>query len=152
MNTLLKTASKKYDALARICNYMNKKKQLILMNGFIASQFSYCPLVWLSHSRTMHNRVILNVIIIDLTKKIKQISLLVKKNKSVSIHQRNLQILATEINKVRNDSGLKLWKIFFTLYRNMTIWEMIEVCKGKETAHWTSWENLYLLLPQKYEK
>ena len=87
---------------------MNKKKQLILMNGFIASQFSYCPLVWLSHSRTMHNRVILNVIIIDLTKKIKQISLLVKKNKSVSIHQRNLQILATEINKVRNDSGLKL--------------------------------------------
>ena len=78
------------------------------MNGFIASQFSYCPLVWLSHSRTMHNRVILNVIIIDLTKKIKQIPLLVKKNKSVSIHQRNLQILATEINKVRNDSGLKL--------------------------------------------
>ena len=138
MNTLLKTASKKYDALARICSYMNKKKQLILMNGFIASQSSYCPLVWLSHSRTMHNRVILNVIIIDLTKKIKQISLLVKKNKSVSIHQRNLQILATEINKVRNDSGLKLWKIFFTLYRNMTIWEMIEVCKGKETAHWIS--------------
>ena len=78
------------------------------MNAFMASQFSYCPLVWLSHSRTMHNRVILNVIIIDLTKKIKQISLLVKKNKSVSIHQRNLQILATEINKVRNDLGLKL--------------------------------------------
>ena len=28
---------------------------------------------------------------------------LLKKNKSVSIHQRNLQILATEIYKARND-------------------------------------------------
>ena len=93
---------------------MNRKKQLILMNAFIASQFSYCPLVWLSHSRTMHNnRVILNVVIIVLPKKIKQISLLVKQNKSVSIHQRNLQILATQINKVRNDLGAEIMKDIF---------------------------------------
>ena len=36
---------------------MNKKKRLILMNAFITSQFSYCPLVWMSHSRTMENRI-----------------------------------------------------------------------------------------------
>ena len=62
----------------------------------------------------MHNnRVILNVVIIDLSKKIKQISLLVKQNKSVSIHQRNLQILATQINKVRNDLGAEIMKDIF---------------------------------------
>ena len=27
------------------------------MNAFITSQFSYCPLVWMPHSRTMNNRI-----------------------------------------------------------------------------------------------
>ena len=105
---LLKKASKKYHALARECHYMNKKKQCILMNDFIASQFFYCPLVWMSHSRTMNNRInkirkkALRLVHID------EISLsfdLLKKDQSVSIHQRNLQILAPEIYKVRNDLG-----------------------------------------------
>ena len=51
VNTLLKKASKKYQALARVCNYMNKKKRRILMNAYITSQFSYCPLVLMPHSR-----------------------------------------------------------------------------------------------------
>ena len=45
VNALLRKASKKYHALARVCNYMNKKKRRILMNAFITSQFSYCPLI-----------------------------------------------------------------------------------------------------------
>ena len=47
----------------------------------------------------------------------KQISLddLLKKNKSVSIHQRNLQILATEIYKVRNDLRSEIMKDIFHL-------------------------------------
>ena len=83
------------------------------MNTFIASQFFYCPLVWMSHSRIMHSRIIVNGIIIDLSKKIKQIPLLMKKNKSVSIHQRNLQILATEICKRRNDLKTEIMKDIF---------------------------------------
>ena len=27
------------------------------MNVFITSQFSYCPLVWMFHSRTLNNRI-----------------------------------------------------------------------------------------------
>ena len=61
----------------------------------------------------MHSRIIVNGIIIDLSKKIKQISLLMKKNKSVSIHQRNLQILATEICKRRNDLKTEIMKDIF---------------------------------------
>ena len=101
VNTLLKKASKKYHALARVCNHINKKKRRILMNAFITSQFSYCPLVWMSHSRAMNNRInkihekALRLVYKDKT----NLSLddLLKKDKSVSIHQRNLQILATEI-------------------------------------------------------
>ena len=51
VNALLKKASKKYHALVRVCNHINKKKRRILMNAFITSQFSNCPLVWMSHSR-----------------------------------------------------------------------------------------------------
>ena len=28
-----------------------------LLTAFITSQFSYCPLVWMFHSRTMNNRI-----------------------------------------------------------------------------------------------
>ena len=117
VNTLLKKASKKYHALARVCNYMNKKKRRILMNAFITSQFSYCPLVWMSHSRAMNNRInkihekALRLVYKDKT----NLSLddLLKKDKSVSIHQRNLQILATEIYKAKNDLGPEIMKDIF---------------------------------------
>ena len=45
VNTRFKKANKKYHALARVCNYMDTKKQCVLMNAFITFQFSYCPLV-----------------------------------------------------------------------------------------------------------
>ena len=87
------------------------------MNAFITSQFSYCPLVWMSHSRAMNNRInkihekALRLVYKDKT----NLSLddLLKKDKSVSIHQRNLQILATEIYKARNDLGPEIMKDIF---------------------------------------
>ena len=53
VNTLLKKSNEKYHALARVSNYMETKKGRVLMNAFMASQFSYCPLVWIFHSRTL---------------------------------------------------------------------------------------------------
>ena len=57
VNTLIKKANKKYHALARACNYMDTKKRHVLMNAFITSPFSYCPLVWMFHSSTLNNRI-----------------------------------------------------------------------------------------------
>ena len=93
---------------------MNKKKQRMLTNAFITSQFSYCPLVWMSHSRTMNNRInkiyekALRLVYKDET----NLSLndLLNKDKSVSIHQINQQILATKMCKVRNDLGPEIMK------------------------------------------
>ena len=33
---------------------MNFQKSCVLMNSFYTSQFNYCPLVWMFHSRTMN--------------------------------------------------------------------------------------------------
>ena len=52
-----KKESKKYHAVTIVWNCMNKKKRRILMNAFITSQFSYCPLVWMPHNRTVNYRI-----------------------------------------------------------------------------------------------
>ena len=54
----LKKLIKKYHALCKSVQiHEQKNPQRILMNAFITSQFSYCPLVWMSNSRTMNNKI-----------------------------------------------------------------------------------------------
>ena len=43
--------------LSRVAPYMNESKKRILMNSFFWSQCSYCPLVWMFHSRTLNNKI-----------------------------------------------------------------------------------------------
>ena len=76
------------------------------MNAFVTALFSYFPLVWMSHSRTMNNRI--NKItkkLSGLSIKMNQISLddLLKKDTLVNTQQRNLQILIKKMYKERND-------------------------------------------------
>ena len=85
---------------------MDLPKRKVLMKAFITSQFSYCPLIWMLHSRTLSNRI--NNIqewALRLTYKDKQPSFkeLLEKDNSVTDHHKNLQVLVTEIFNVRND-------------------------------------------------
>ena len=57
LSNLCKNASQKLHALARIVNYMDLPKSKVLMKAFITSQFSYCPLIWMLHSRALNNRI-----------------------------------------------------------------------------------------------
>ena len=52
LENILKKAVKKVHVLARITPYMSIPKRKLLMNSFFTSQFNYCPLTWMSHSRT----------------------------------------------------------------------------------------------------
>ena len=117
VNTLLSKANKKYHALARVCNYMDINKRRLLMNAFIISQFSYCPLVWMFHSRGVNNKINSlhekSLRLIYKNKPNLSFDDLLKENKSVKIHQRNLQTLATEIYKVKNDLGPEIMKEVF---------------------------------------
>ena len=96
---------------------MNTNKRRVLMKAFITSQFSYCPLVWMFHSRTMNNRI--NTLhekalrLVYTNKPNLSFDDLLKEDKSVKIHQKNLQILATEIYKVKNDLGPKIMADIF---------------------------------------
>ena len=106
VSNICKKASQKLHALTRIAPYMQTRKLIVLMKAFIETQFNYCPLVWMFHNRTMNNRInsiherALKVAYGDYESSFEQ---LLMKDNSVSIHHRNLQRLATEIFKIKNN-------------------------------------------------
>ena len=55
--SLCKKASQKLNALTRVAQYMNLAQRRSIMKAFICSQFGYCPLVWMFHSRKINNRI-----------------------------------------------------------------------------------------------
>ena len=57
LENILKKASKNAHTIARITPYMSIPKRKLLMNSFFTSQFNYCPLTWMCHSRTMNNKI-----------------------------------------------------------------------------------------------
>ena len=103
INNICKRASQKLNALARVAPYMNMQKKIIIMKSFVTSQFGYCPLIWMFHSRGLNN--IINSIHeralrITYQDRISTIQELLNKDNSVSIHHRYLQALATEMFKI----------------------------------------------------
>ena len=106
INTLCKKAGSKISALSRLTPYMNFEKKRLLMNAFFNSQFSYCPLVWMFHSRKLNNKInflqerCLRLIYNDKSSTFEN---LLKRNNSVCFHHRNLQFLAIELYKVKHE-------------------------------------------------
>ena len=103
-------------ALARVTSCMSLSKKRSLMNAFFNSQFNYCPLIWMCHSRENNNKVnrlherCLRIIYND---KRSSFNALLEKDGSASIHERNIKILATEMFKVsKNLAPSEMQEIF----------------------------------------
>ena len=118
INNICDKASQKLNALARVSSYMDLHKRKLIMKAFIHSQFGYCPLVWMNHSRTLNNRInriqerALRVVYNDKTSTFNE---LLERDKSVTIHSRNLQILATELYKVKHGLSPKIMNNVFPM-------------------------------------
>ena len=57
VTTLCNKASQKLSALSRVANFMSIEKRRTLFKAFIMSQFEYCSLIWMFHSRGLNNRI-----------------------------------------------------------------------------------------------
>ena len=57
VKTLLKKGNQKLHALLRVSKYMSTEKLRLLMKTFIETQFNYCPLIWMFHSRKLNKRI-----------------------------------------------------------------------------------------------
>ena len=118
VNNILKKANNKLHALMRVRKYLSWEKLRLLLKCFIESQFNYCPLIWMCHSRTLNNKInklherALRQVYTDKNLTFEQ---MLEKDGSVTIHQRNLQKLATEMYKVKNGLSPKIMADLFTL-------------------------------------
>ena len=100
INNICKRGSQKLNALARVAPYMNIQKRRIIMKSFVTSQFGYCPLIWMFHSRRLNNKINSiheRALRITYQDHISTFQELLNKDNSISIHHRNLQVLATEM-------------------------------------------------------
>ena len=91
------------------------------MNAFIQAQFSFCPLLWMFSSRSLNNKInsihkrALQNVYLDYTSTFEE---LLKKDNSVSIHHRTIQLLAIEMFKIINKCGPELIRDLFKLDNN----------------------------------
>ena len=117
-----KTSQKLY-ALSRISKYISGDEKHLLFKLFIISQFNYCPIVWMCHGRGLNNKI--NNLHERALRTVYQgkkssFETLLKHDKSVSIHVKNVQYLATEIFKVKNDLCPEIMKEIFIFHENPT--------------------------------
>ena len=95
----MQKSGQKLSALARINHYFTPDQRILLLNSVVKSQFSYCPLIWMFTSRYLNN--VLNSIHKQTLHLIYELPFdrILEYNKQKSIHQKNIESIATEIYK-----------------------------------------------------
>ena len=82
------------------------------MNSFFNGCFNYCPLIWMLNCRSNNNNIkhlhecCLGLIYNDKRSSYKKLLI---KDGTVSIHHRNIQTLATEMFKVKNEMSPEIF-------------------------------------------
>ena len=91
------------------------------MNSFFGSQFNYCPLVWMFHHRSVNNKInrsherCLRIVYSDSVSSFKD---LLDKDRSVSVHVKNIKTLAIKMFKVSNKLTIPLMNKIFVKRNN----------------------------------
>ena len=120
VSKLCKKASQKLNAIACISCYLNKNKLRLIMNAFFSSQFGYCALVWMFHNTRYVNKINgLHEQIFRIAYKdyISSFAQHLSKDKSFTVHHKNVQKLAIEMYKVKNELCPK---IMLDLFKEVT--------------------------------
>ena len=106
------------------------------------------------HSRTMNNRI--NTLhekaltLVDTNKPNITFHVPLKEDKSVKIHQKNLQVFTAEIYKVKNDLGPEIMADLFHFVGKPYNVRNNLIIKGKQTAQFILEQKVYILLLQNY--
>ena len=117
IDTLCRNASYKLHALRRIRKYLTIEKAKLLYNAFVNSQFNYSSIIWMFCRKTDYakiEKIQYRALKIVYNSDLSFEDLLLHSNE-VSIHQKHLRQLATEVYKSLNNLSPDFIKPFFTL-------------------------------------
>ena len=107
--------------LNRISLLLDPEKKRLVFHTVIKSHFSYCPLTWMFSSRRSNNLInriherSLRTVYNDTSSTFQE---LLQRNRSVSIHHKNIQTLTTEVFKVVNNTCPPIMRTFFDFWEN----------------------------------
>ena len=111
IETLCKKMGENIFALFRVIKFMSTNQAQLIMRSFTMSQFSYRRLTWMCHSRNINNQInklyecALRLVYNDKSSSFRE---LLERDKSVTIHERIIQVLLTVIFKVKSGVGSKI--------------------------------------------
>ena len=95
---------------------MSTNQAQLLMRSFVTSQFSYCPLIWMCHNRKMNTQInklyerTLRHVYSDKSSSFRK---LLERDNSVTIHERNIEVLLTEIFKIKSGAAPEIMAEIF---------------------------------------
>jgi hypothetical protein len=153
---ICRKASGKLHALSRVTPYMDLPKKRLILNAFFKSQFNYCPLVWMFHSRSMNNKInrlherCLRIIYNDKSSSFNE---LLERDNSISVHEQSIRSLAIEMFKVVKGIASKLFSEIFGYRENMRYNfrnDSIFTLPPKRTVHYGT-ESIAFLGPKIWE-
>ena len=96
------------------------------MKSFIISQVNYCPIIWMYCQRKSNNQINKiheRALRIAYDDNVSDFDSLLEKDESVTIHQRNIQVLALEIYKTQKDLNPKFMKEIFSMKKTQLSYE-----------------------------
>ena len=111
---------------------MSLEKHRLLMKAFIQSQFGYCPLIWMFHSRKLNNlinRIHERSFRIVYQEKCSSFEEQLCKDNYFTVHECNVQYLAIELFKVKNSISPKFMNDIFPLKNKL-------YCSKQEFSHY----------------
>ena len=114
--SLCKKSGRNVAVLARLSKFMSFKQKRILRKTFVESQFGYCPLIWMFHSRKVNSKInhlqkrSLRIVYNDYKTSFED---LLKKDNSFKIYHKNIQSLAIELLKSRKELLTQFYVTFF---------------------------------------
>ena len=97
---------------------ISKKQSWLLVNAFFMSQHNYCPFIWMCHDCTKNNKInIIHESCLHWKSNDQKSSFdnLLNKDKSVSIHHKNLRSLAFKMYKIHRGISPEILNDLFPL-------------------------------------
>ena len=105
LNDKIKRANSKIAIIKRNQHFLTFQQKKIVLSSFVHCHFSDAPLVWMFHSRELNNKInrvhkrALRILFNDEHSTFEE---LLKRDEAFTVHERNIQILLTEMFKAKN--------------------------------------------------